>query len=61
LRALEGLQSYILSEETLILVEFVIVVAIGLFVFVQVLHPMEGLMQALERAVANLGLRQLLR
>ena len=30
LRALEGLQSYILSEEMLILVEFVIVVAIGL-------------------------------
>ena len=60
LRALEGLQSYILSEETLILVEFVIVVAIGLFVFVQVLHPMEGLMQALGRAVANLGLNKLL-
>jgi hypothetical protein len=38
----------------------VIVVAIGLFVFVQVLHPMEGLMQVLERAVANLGLSKLL-
>jgi hypothetical protein len=61
LRALEGLQSYILSEETLILVEFVIVVAIGLFVFVQVLHPMEGLMQALGRAIANLGLNKLLK
>lgn len=61
LRALEGLQSYILSEETLILVEFVIVVAIGLFVFVQVLHPMDGLMQALGRAVANLGLNKLLK
>jgi hypothetical protein len=61
LRALEGLQSYILSEETLILVEFVIVVAIGLFVFVQVLHPMEGLMQALGRAIANLGLSKLLK
>jgi hypothetical protein len=61
MRVLEGLQSYILSEETLILVEFVIVVAIGLFVFVQVLHPMEGLMQALGRAVANLGLNKLLR
>jgi hypothetical protein len=61
LRALEGLQSYVLSEETLILVEFVIVVAIGLFVFVQVLHPMEGLMQALGRAIANLGLSKLLK
>jgi len=61
LRALEGLQSYILAEETLILVEFVIVVAIGLFVFVKVLHPMEGLMQALGHAIANLGLNKLLR
>jgi hypothetical protein len=39
----------------------VIVVAIGLFVIVQVLHPMEGLMQALGRAVANLGLNKLLK
>ena len=61
MRMLEALQSYILSEETLILIEFVIVVAIGLFVFVQVLHPMEGLMQALGRAIANLGLSKLLK
>ena len=60
-RALEALQSYILSEETLILIEFVIVVVIGLFVFVQVLHPMDGLMQALGRAVVNLGLNKLLK
>jgi hypothetical protein len=61
LRALEVWQSYILSEETLILVEFLVVVAIGIFVFVAVLHPMENLMAALERAIANLGLSKLLK
>ena len=59
LRALESVQSYVLSEETLILVEFLVVVAIGVFVFAAVLHPMESLMNALGHAISGLGLGKL--
>lgn len=59
LRALETIQTYILSEETLILVEFLVVVAIGIFVFAAILHPMESLMTALGHAISGLGLGKL--
>lgn len=59
LRWLEAAQTYLLSEETLILVEILVVMAIGIFVFVAVLHPMETLMNDLGRAISNLGLTKL--
>lgn len=61
LRLLESVQNYILSEETLILAEVLVVVAIGILVFVNVLHPMETLMDALGKAISGLGLDKLLK
>lgn len=59
LRMLESVQTYIFSEETLILVEFLVVVAVGIIVFVNVLHPMESLMSSLGQTISNLGLSKL--
>lgn len=59
LRVLESVQNYIFSEETLILVEFLVVVAVGIVVFVNVLHPMENLTSALGQTLSNLGLGKL--
>jgi len=59
LRALESIQSYVFSEETLILVEFLVVVAVGIIVFVNVLHPMENLVHNVGQAISGLGLDKL--
>ncbi len=61
LRTLEAIQNYILSEETLVLVEFLVVAAIGVIVFVAVLHPMEVLVNNLNQAISGLGLNKLLK
>jgi hypothetical protein len=61
LRMLEGLQNYILSEETLILVEFLVVVAIGIVVFVAVLHPVETVVDGIGKSISSLGLDKLLK
>ncbi len=59
LRALEAAQTYILNEETLVLVEFLVVVVIGIVVFRAALYPMESLMNGLGHAIGNLGLTKL--
>ena len=61
LRALEAVQAYVFSEETLILVEFLVVVAVGIIVFVNVLHPMETLVNNIGQSISGLGLNKLLK
>ena len=61
LRALEAVQAYVFSEETLILVEFLVVVAVGIIVFVNVLHPMETLVNNVGQSISGLGLNKLLK
>lgn len=58
-RALESAMNYVISEETLTLVQFLVVVAIGIFVFVAVLHPMENLVSSINHAISGLGLGKL--
>jgi len=58
-RALEAAQTYILNEETLVLVEFLVVVVIGIVVFRAVLYPMENLMNGLGHAISSLGIGKL--
>ena len=58
-RALEAAQPYILNEETLVLVEFLVVVVIGIVVFRAVLYPMENFMAGLGHAISNLGIGKL--
>jgi len=59
MRTLEAAQTYILNEETLVLVEFLVVVVIGIVVFRAVLYPMETFMSGLGHAISNLGLTKL--
>jgi len=59
IRVLEGAQAYILSEETLILIEFLVVVVIGIVVFRAVLHPMENFIDGIAKAISSLGLNKL--
>jgi hypothetical protein len=61
MRMLEGAQTYILSEETLILIEFLAVIAIGIIAFRIVLLPVENLLNALGHAISNLGITKLLK
>jgi hypothetical protein len=61
MRMLEGAQTYILSEETLILIEFLAVIAIGIIAFRIILPPMENLLNALGRDISNLGITKLLK
>jgi hypothetical protein len=58
-RGLEAAQTYILNEETLVLVEFLVVVVIGIVVFRAVLYPMENFMAGLGHAISNLGIGKL--
>jgi len=55
-RVLEQAQSYILSEETLVLIQFLVVVLIGVVVFRAVLHPMENLVESISKAIGSLGI-----
>jgi hypothetical protein len=60
LRTLESLQNYVLSEETLILVELLVVVAVGVIVFVNVLHPAETFVNSVGQLISSLGINKLL-
>lgn len=61
MNTIEAVQSYLFSEETLILLEFLVVIAIGVVVFRIVLQPMETLVTALNHAISNLGLSKLIK
>lgn len=60
LNTLETIQTYLFSEETLILLEFLVVIAIGIVVFRIMLVPMETLMNSIGHAISSLGLNKLL-
>lgn len=59
LRALEAAQTYILNEETLILVEFLVVIVVGIVIFRAVLYPMETFMDGLGHAISNSSITKL--
>lgn len=61
MNTLEAAQSYVFSEETLILLEFLVVIAIGIVVFRIVLQPMETLVTSISHAISGLGLNKLLK
>lgn len=50
----ESAKRYTLNEETLILLEFLIVVTIGLVVAVNIYHPMENFVASLTHAFSKL-------